>query len=136
MYIFFHFRFLSQFWFRRHPIEKQQLPLQIYLALKMMIQHQFMTIFTWNYQHKTQYDVMKIRKYWKTKWKKNLKKKFVAQGGFEPTTLGLEGERRTTELKFWFKNWNQNWWILFPTKFEKSQFSQPDVVTFEFLSQI
>ena len=40
--------------------------------------------------------------------KKNLNKKFVAQGGFEPMTLGLEGERRTTELKFRLNNWSQN----------------------------
>ena len=32
--------------------------------------------------------------------KNEMKKKLEAQGGFEPTTLGLEGERRTTELKF------------------------------------
>ena len=36
----------------------------------------------------------------KNEMKKKSKKKLEAQGGFEPTTLGLEGERRTTELKF------------------------------------
>ena len=37
--------------------------------------------------------------------KKN-EKKFMDQGGFELTTFGLEGQRRTTELKFWLKTWS------------------------------
>ena len=37
----------------------------------------------------------------------------MVQGGFEPTTLGLEGKRHTTELKFCLKNLGQNWWSVF-----------------------
>ena len=40
--------------------------------------------------------------------KKKLKKKFLHQGGFELTTLRLEGERRTPELKFRLKNLGKN----------------------------
>ena len=39
--------------------------------------------------------------------KKNLKK-FLPQGGFELTTIRLEGERRTPELKFYSKNLGKN----------------------------
>ena len=81
-------------------------------------------------------DIIMLWKYWKRKKEKKIEKKFVDQGGFELTTLRLEGERPTTELKFSLNNLSHNWWSVFPTKFGKSQFSQPDVVTFEFFSQI
>ena len=40
--------------------------------------------------------------------KKNILKKFLHQGGFELTTIRLEGERRTPELKFCSKNLGKN----------------------------
>ena len=73
---------------------------------------------------------------WKYEKEKKIEKKFVDQGGFELTTLRLEGERPTTELKFSLNSLSHNLWSVFPTKFGKSQFSQLDVVTFEFFSQI
>ena len=40
--------------------------------------------------------------------KKKIEKKIVDQGGFELTTIRLQGERHTTELKFGMKNLGQN----------------------------
>ena len=54
--------------------------------------------------------IIMLWKYEKRKKEKKIEKKFVDQGGFELTTLRLEGERPTTELKFCFKNLGQNWW--------------------------
>ena len=40
----------------------------------------------------------------KEKKRKKLKKKFLVLRGFELTTIGLEGQRHTTELKFSLKH--------------------------------
>ena len=44
----------------------------------------------------------------KKKELKKIEKKIVDQGGFELTTLRLEGERPTTELKFSLNNLSHN----------------------------
>ena len=49
-----------------------------------------------------------LLKYEKRKEEKKIEKKIVDQGGFELTTLRLEGERPTTELKFSLNNLSHN----------------------------